>query len=58
MVRKISGYNDEPCKGALSGLRSIRLSKSYRAYYRIIKDQVEFVVAGGSIPPTSTSLTV
>lgn len=30
-VRKISGYHDEPLKGARQGQRSIRLSKSYRA---------------------------
>lgn len=42
-VRKSSGYHDEPLKGALKGLRSIRLSKGYRAYYKIVKDAVEFV---------------
>lgn len=42
-VRKIPGHHDEPLKGALKGLRSIRLSKGYRAYYRIVKDAVEFV---------------
>jgi proteic killer suppression protein len=42
-VRKIPGYHDEPLKGALKGLRSIRLSKDYRAYYQIMKDAVEFV---------------
>lgn len=42
-VRKIPGYHDEPLKGALKGLRSIRLSKGYRAYYKIVKDRVEFI---------------
>ena len=28
---------------ALKGLRSIRLSKGYRAYYKIVKDRVEFI---------------
>ena len=42
-VRKIPGYHDEPLTGVLRGLRSIRLSKSYRAYYRIVRDAVEFV---------------
>lgn len=42
-VRKISGYHDEPLKGALKGLRSIRLSKGYRAYYRIVKNAVELI---------------
>lgn len=43
-VRKVSGYHDEPCKGTLTGLRSIRLSRSYRAYYRTVKDRIEFVL--------------
>ena len=42
-VRKLPGYHDEPCKGELKGLRSIRLTQGYRAYYRIEKDKVEFV---------------
>jgi proteic killer suppression protein len=46
-VRKIPGYHDEPLKGALKGLRSIRLSKGYRAYYEIVKDTVEFVRVEG-----------
>jgi proteic killer suppression protein len=32
-VRKIPGYHDEPLRGDRSGQRSIRLSKSYRAFY-------------------------
>jgi proteic killer suppression protein len=46
-VRKIPGYHDEPLKGALKGLRSIRLSKAYRAYYRILNGAVEFVQVEG-----------
>lgn len=42
-VRRIPGFHDEPCKGKLAGLRSIRLTRSYRAYYRIELDTVEFV---------------
>jgi proteic killer suppression protein len=42
-VRKVPSFHDEPCKGKLKGLRSIRLTRAYRAYYRIEKDQVEFV---------------
>ena len=42
-VRKIPGYHDEPLKGAFKGLRSIRLSKAYRAYYRIVKGEAQFV---------------
>ena len=43
-VRKIPGYHDEPLNGALAGSRSIRLGKGWRAYYRIEKDQIEFVL--------------
>ena len=42
-VRKIPGFHDEPCKGDMQGFRSIRLSRGYRAYYRILKRTVEFV---------------
>ena len=34
-VRKIPGYHDEPCKGKLTGIRSIRLGKGWRAYYQV-----------------------
>lgn len=40
-VRKVKSYHDEPLRGKLKGLRSIRLSKGYRAYYRIVGKQVE-----------------
>lgn len=43
-VRKIAGYHDEQCQGELWGLRSIRLNRAYRAYYRIEKESVEFVL--------------
>ena len=42
-VRKIPGYHDEPLSGELKGLRSVRLSKAYRAYYRIENNQICFV---------------
>ena len=42
-VRKISGYHDEPLRGELKGLRSIRRSRGYRAYYRIFDRQIKFV---------------
>jgi len=32
-IRKISGYHDEPLGGNRKGQRSVRLSKSYRAFY-------------------------
>ena len=34
-VQKIPSYHDEPLAGKLRGIRSIRLSDGYRAYYRI-----------------------
>jgi toxin HigB-1 len=34
-VRKIPGYHDEPLKGTRKGQRSIRLSRAYRAIYKI-----------------------
>jgi len=46
-VRKVPGFHDEPCKGKLKELRSIRLTRSYRAYYRIEKDHVEFIFVTG-----------
>ncbi|WPD23167.1 MAG: type II toxin-antitoxin system mRNA interferase toxin, RelE/StbE family [Candidatus Electrothrix scaldis] len=38
-VRKIPGYHDEPLAGKRTGQRSIRLSKSYRAFYVELDDQ-------------------
>lgn len=43
-VKKIPGYHDEPLRGNRLGQRSIRLSKAYRAFYRVLDDQVVFVV--------------
>lgn len=43
-VRKVPGFHDEPLKGARAGQRSLRLSKGYRAIYRIAAEgTVEFV---------------
>lgn len=43
-VRKIPGYHDEPLKGKRLGQRSIRLSRAYRAFYKIEEDgSIEFV---------------
>lgn len=36
VVRTHSGFHDEPLKGPRAGMRSIRLSRSYRAFYRIV----------------------
>lgn len=35
-VRKIPGFHDEPLSGPRRGQRSIRLSRAYRAIYRLI----------------------
>jgi proteic killer suppression protein len=43
-VRKVPGYHDEPLRGDRAGQRSIRLTRAYRAFYRIVSDQVVFVL--------------
>ena len=45
-VRKIPGYHDEPLKGKRKGEHSVRLSKSYRAIYKIKKLKNDFVSVG------------
>lgn len=42
-VQKIPGYHDEPLHGKLRGMRSIRLSRGYRAYYLIVESTIKFV---------------
>lgn len=43
-VRKVSGFHDEAIRGQSRGQRSIRLSRSYRAFYVIAKDgSLEFI---------------
>lgn len=43
-VRKIPGYHDEPLKGKRAGQRSIRLNRSYRAFYKVLaNNEIEFV---------------
>ncbi|MFC2075201.1 type II toxin-antitoxin system mRNA interferase toxin, RelE/StbE family [Bdellovibrionota bacterium] len=37
-VQKLRGYRDEALRGKRKGQRSIRLSRSYRAIYKILKD--------------------
>ena len=37
-VRRVPGYHDEPLKGKRVGERSIRLTKAYRAIYKIAQD--------------------
>jgi proteic killer suppression protein len=44
-VRKIPGYHDEPLHGDRKGQRSIRLSRGYRAIYRVLEDgKIEFIL--------------
>ncbi|MCM0604452.1 MAG: type II toxin-antitoxin system mRNA interferase toxin, RelE/StbE family [Xanthomonadaceae bacterium] len=43
-IQKIPGYHDEPLSGKLKGIRSFRLSQGYRGYYRVVKEEVEFVI--------------
>jgi hypothetical protein len=40
-VRRIPGYHDEPLRGDRAGQRSIRLSRSYRAFYIVCHRQEE-----------------
>lgn len=42
-VQRIPGYHDEPLSGKLKGIRSFRLSLGYRGYYRIKREEIEFV---------------
>ena len=43
-VRKIPGYHDEPLRGDRRGKRSIRPSKSYRAFYvEIESDEINLI---------------
>ncbi|MBI5543322.1 MAG: type II toxin-antitoxin system mRNA interferase toxin, RelE/StbE family [Deltaproteobacteria bacterium] len=44
-TRAVKGYHDEPLHGDRAGQRSIRLSRSYRAFYRITQTgEVEIVL--------------
>lgn len=43
-MRRRPGFHDEPLRGERLGQRSIRLSRSYRAIYRIVKERVVFVL--------------
>lgn len=42
-LRKISGFHDEPLRGEREGQRSIRLSRSYRAFYVELREEVMLV---------------
>ncbi len=44
-ARKVPGYHDEPLHGERQGQRSIRLSRSYRAFYVVKSEGVaQFVL--------------
>ena len=43
-ARKLPGFNDEALRGKLSGKRSIRLSKQWRAIYSLRSNEIEFVL--------------
>jgi toxin HigB-1 len=42
-VRRVSGFHDEPLHGPRAGQRSIRLNRSYRAFYRVAGEDREFI---------------
>ena len=43
-TKKQPGYHDEHLKGKRFGQRSIRLSRSYRAIYKVLKyTEIEFI---------------
>ena len=44
VIRQISGYHDEPLHGKLQGIRSVRLAKGYRVYYRIVGQRPKVLV--------------
>jgi proteic killer suppression protein len=39
-TRKLKGFHDEPLKGARRGQRSVRLSREWRAFYKLEKDLI------------------
>ncbi|MEK7704351.1 MAG: hypothetical protein AAB426_05280, partial [Myxococcota bacterium] len=43
VFRRVPGYHDESLQGRRVGQRSVRLSRSYRAIYRVVHGAVEFV---------------
>ena len=44
-ARKVPGYHDEPLVGRRRGMRSIRLSRSYRAMYRLLHESDVVIVS-------------
>jgi proteic killer suppression protein len=43
-VRKVPGFHDEALKGDRKGQRSIRLSRGYRALYRMVQGEQSYVL--------------
>jgi len=43
-VQKIPGYHDEPLQGKLKGVRSFKLSKGFRGYYRLVNETITIVL--------------
>jgi proteic killer suppression protein len=43
-TRKIPGRHDEPLKGKLTGLRSVRLNQAYRLIYKLEKGSIIHVI--------------
>ena len=43
-ARKIRGFHDEALQGRRWGQRSLRLSRTYRAIYRVVKGEIEFLL--------------
>ncbi len=43
-TRKIPGRHDEPLKGKLAGLRSVRLNQAYRLIYKLEKGSIIHVI--------------
>ncbi|MEA9356414.1 type II toxin-antitoxin system mRNA interferase toxin, RelE/StbE family [Bacteriovorax sp. PP10] len=43
-MRKKPGLHDEPLKGRLAGLRSVRLNRAYRLIYKLEKEAIIHVI--------------
>lgn len=43
-MREVTGFNDEPLKGARSGERSSRLNRAYRVIYEVDNSDGELVI--------------
>jgi len=43
-ARKVPAYHDEPLRGKWLGYRSVRLSRSYRLFYRLIEGTVTVIL--------------